>query len=549
MAPFDIPDQMPTVNTTPSSQRVWRAAVLVLVPVAFGFYAVSRGRDANWDLQNYHWYDAYALLDGRYDRDVAPAHTMSFLPPHLYVLWFLLGNALPARALAFIIGAVHSANLLLLYGLGLVTLPIERRLPREALALILATVGMCGGMSLGLLGTTFIDSVVTIGILASLLATIVSLPILTAGTAARAAWRAALAAVPAALAVSGKPTVATFALGIAVGLLLVEAPLPRRLWLFLWFGIGGTLTTAVCLGPWLAHVWAATGSPFYPDFARFFHSPFAGDGWNLDRWSLHGAREAFYYPFVFATDSARVAEVPFTDWRIAAAYVLVPAGLGIRLLRRASGCPPLAPGFAIVVATMAVGYVLWLAVFTYYRYAVTLELLAPLAIALVAMGLPLSWPMRSLLVGVIMLGLVATTRPADWGHLPWTTRLVEVSAPPIADPATATVLLSGQPIGYVVPSLPSPAAVIDLDMASWYGGNRAAWARLIGERLAMRSGPVYAVFFAGKETNMTAAAAPFGLRLDAARCRPMPTNLPSAGLPSVNALVLCPMERVAVPQR
>ena len=538
---------MPAVSAKPWSHRCWRAAVLVLVPVAFGLYAVGRGRDANWDLQNYHWYDAYALLDQRYDRDVAPAHTMSFLPPHLYVAWFLLGNALPAWALAFIIGAVQSANLLLLYGLGRVMLPIERRLHREAVALILAAVGMCGGMSLGLLGTTFVDSVVPIGILASLLATIISLPMLTTGAAAPAAWRAALAAVPAALAVTGKPTVATFAVGIAAGLLLVDAPWRRRLWLFLWFGIGGTLTTAVCLGPWLVHVWAATGSPFYPEFARFFHSPFAGTGWNLDRWNLHGAHEALYYPFVFATNSARVAEVPFTDWRIAAAYVLVPAALGVRLLRRASGWPPLVPGFGVVVATMAVGYVLWLGMFTYYRYAVTLELLAPLAIALAAMSLPLSWPARSLLVGAIMLALVATTRPADWGHLAWTERLVEVSAPPIADPATAMVLLSGQPIGYVVPSLPSAAAVINLDMAYWYGGNRDAWARLIGERLAMRAGAVYAIFFAGQETNTAAAATPFGLRLDAARCRPIASNLPSAGLPSVNSLVLCPMERVAVP--
>ena len=151
-------------------------------------------------------------------------------------------------------------------------------------------------------------------------AAIVWLPTLTTGAATQAAWRAALAAVPAALAVSGKPTVATFAVGLAAGLLLLDAPLRRRLWLFLWFGIGGTATTAACLGPWLAHVWAATGSPFYPDFARFFHSPFAGDGWNLDRWSTHGVREALAYPLVFATDSARVAEVPFTTTKSIARF-------------------------------------------------------------------------------------------------------------------------------------------------------------------------------------------------------------------------------------
>jgi hypothetical protein len=48
----------------------------------------------------------------------------------------------------------------------------------------------------------------------------------------------------------------------------------------------------VLLGPWLLHVWSATGDPFYPQSARFFHSPFAGDGWNLDRWSLRNWREA-----------------------------------------------------------------------------------------------------------------------------------------------------------------------------------------------------------------------------------------------------------------
>jgi hypothetical protein len=523
-------------------RRCWRAAVCVLVPVAFGLYAVGRGRDANWDLQNYHWYDAYALLDWRYDRDVAPAHTMSFLPPHLYVPWFVLGNALPARLLAFVVGAVHAANLLMLYGLGLVMLPIERRMHREAAALLLAFVGMCGGMSLGLLGTTFLDGVVTIGILASLLAVVASLPVLATGAPARAAWRAALAAVPAALAVTGKPTVATFAVGLAAGLLTVDAPLRRRLWVLMWFGVGGTLTTALCLGPWLLHVWNAIGSPFYPDFARLFGSPYAGDGWNLDRYALRSRREALSYPFVFARDSARVAEVPFVDWRIAAAYLIVPAALGLRLLRRASA-PPLAAGFGVLVATMAIGYALWLAMFAYYRYAVTLELLAPLAIALAMLALPLPRLARALMVGAVMLALVTTTRPADWGHLPWTKRLVEVSVPPIPDPATATILLSGLPIGYVVPSLPSAAAVINIDMAYWYGGNRDAWAALIRERLAARAGAVYAITFAGKEPEMARLAAPFGLAFAADGCAPVRSNLPSGGLPSVNTLSLCRLAR------
>jgi hypothetical protein len=177
---------------------------------------------------------------------------------------------------------------------------------------------------------------------------------------------------------------------------------------------------------------------------------------------------------------------------------------------------------------------------------VALELLAPLAITLAVMALSFSCPVRSVVIGGIMAGLVATTKPADWGRLPWSERFVEVSMPPIASPATATVLLIGQPISYVVPSLPSQVAVIDIEMAYWDGGNREAWARLIRARLASRSGPVYAIMFAGKEPEMGRLAAPFGLVLDAARCRPMPTNLPSAGLPAINTLSFCPLERATI---
>src|SRR5205823_4210488 len=166
-------------------------------------------------------------------------------------------------------------------------------------------------------------------------------PILIEAAPSRAAWNAALAAIPAALAVSGKLTVGCFAAGLAAGFLFLEAPLPRRLWLLLWFGVGGTIVAAIAVGPWLLHLWSATGDPFYPFFARFFHSPFAGDAWTFDRWRPRSLGEAVIYPFVMARDGTRVAEVPFTDFRFALAYLLVPLALGARLCRPSEERPPL----------------------------------------------------------------------------------------------------------------------------------------------------------------------------------------------------------------
>lgn len=524
----------------------WRAAIFLIVPLIFGLYSVYLGRDANWDLQNYHWYNPYALLNWRYDIDVAPAFGMSFFSPLGYVPWFLLGTILPARMLGFIIGAVQSGNLLLLYGLGLVMLPIDRRLPREAAALALASVGMCGGMSLGLLGTTFLDSIVTLGILGSLLSVIGALPVLTAAGGRQAAWRVALAAIPAALAISFKMAVAPFAVGLAAGFLVIKAPLHRRLWLLAWFGVGGALTTAVALGPWAVHLWGTTGAPFYPFYAHAFGSSFAGEAWSFERWLPRSLGEALYYPFVIAKHSERVAEVPFRDFRLAAAYVVVPVALCLRLVRPTSSRIPLPRGLAYLLVTMVVAYGLWLAMFSYYRYAVALELLAPLAVALAVLALPFSRPMQAVTIVAIMGFVVAKTRPADWGHLPWTERFVEVSVPPIASPQTAAVLLFGQPISYIVPSLPRQAAVIDIEMASWDGGNREAWAQLIRTRLTSRSGALYAITLTGKEQAMHEAAAAFGLDLDVAGCRPMATNLPSGGLPSVVSLSFCPVARARI---
>ena len=54
-------------------------------------YAWFAGEDINWDWRNYHEYNAFALINGRYDWDVAPAGIQTFLNPLAYVPAYLLG--------------------------------------------------------------------------------------------------------------------------------------------------------------------------------------------------------------------------------------------------------------------------------------------------------------------------------------------------------------------------------------------------------------------------------------------------------------------------
>lgn len=56
--------------------------------VLFGILSVMLGQDANWDLRNYHLYNAYAWLNDRLETDLAPAQMQSYFVPVLDVPYY-----------------------------------------------------------------------------------------------------------------------------------------------------------------------------------------------------------------------------------------------------------------------------------------------------------------------------------------------------------------------------------------------------------------------------------------------------------------------------
>src|SRR5438270_12031516 len=86
---------------------------------AFACVALLLGRDTNWDLRNYHFYNAYALLEGRLWRDLAPANAQAFLHPGLDVPFYLLVRS-PLNAWPRVVSVLQSfyAGLLALLALG-----------------------------------------------------------------------------------------------------------------------------------------------------------------------------------------------------------------------------------------------------------------------------------------------------------------------------------------------------------------------------------------------------------------------------------------------
>jgi hypothetical protein len=83
--------------------------------IAGALYTWVEGQDANWDWQNYHNYNVWAVLNDRYGTDVVPAGFQTYFSPVVYFPVYYLRLLLPALYGSLIIGAVHGLNLVLIY--------------------------------------------------------------------------------------------------------------------------------------------------------------------------------------------------------------------------------------------------------------------------------------------------------------------------------------------------------------------------------------------------------------------------------------------------
>ena len=154
---------LPLFPTHPAARRL-ALGFTILAPLLYGLLSLAMGQDANWDLRNYHWYNAFAFLNNRLDFDILPAQTPTFYNPTMDLPFYLLATRFPARLVGFLLGMVQGLNGVLLFALAYRLLRLENPLYRTLAAIAIAIVGLLGGGTLAELGTTFYDNVISLGI-------------------------------------------------------------------------------------------------------------------------------------------------------------------------------------------------------------------------------------------------------------------------------------------------------------------------------------------------------------------------------------------------
>ena len=438
------------------ANRAWQTSVLqtnVLVPIAIALgsllagaiYTWFVGEDVNWDWQNYHEYNVWAVINGRYGIDALPPGFQTYFNPTVYFPVYYLRHLLPPPYGLMIIGAVHGLNLLLIYFLIRVLLREAATASAIGASILIAAVGP---MTLSEVGTSFSDILTALPILAGCVL------ILSAdGSQHR---RYILAGLLIGAAVGLKLTNVVYALGAAAAVLAASRPLKATLCL----GIGGAIGAVVTGGAWSMMLWREMGNPVFPLFNAVFQSPELVPT-NIMDWQFlpHGLLDALAYPFYWLVGDNRSSEYPFRDARFAVATVLIVLGIGRGLVTRTDIFTRRDTQFLLF---FVVSYASWLAVFSIQRYAIVLELLcAPLIVLLIARCMagapgPASLRVPSVRMNAVMLAVALAialwSQPGDWFRRPWSNPYNPTISKSLEQPAA--YLLLDKPLAYIAPLLP-----------------------------------------------------------------------------------------------
>ena len=509
------------------SQNVFEWAAFALGPLIGVVVALAAGQETSWDFRNYHWYNAYSLLTLRYGQDILVGHHATYHNPGLDILYFLAGNALPPKLTLALLGALEGLNFSLLYLIARSVFAQFDVSSSRLVALTTAAIGFLGGMSFLLIATTYFDNVVSILVLASLRELLKLREIGQNGARRAPLAHGARTGIFIGAASAFKLAVIPFAIGVVAAALAMRSDSRKKVVLLVSLAAAASASFLVIGGPWMLHLWHATGNPLFPYFNNLFGSPLLASDSYQANFVPQSVWQALEFPFLFVADPQRTSDALFADYKVLIAYCVLLLSVPLMRLWRPAERPFTDEnGFRILVAFSAVSYVLWLAIFAIYRYIVILEMLAPVVVVAVVGSWPFGRRLRwAICIGLAIAALAGTTLSfGDRTRLG--SKLVEIGVPPIRSPASTLAILTGlQPVGFLIPSFPPEVSFIRID---GFLTSAAAPSLLRSDalaRIAAHEGDLFVLYDAGEAARMREALAAAGLAPLEETCRTVTNNL------------------------
>src|ERR1700730_3041503 len=136
-------------------------------------FALLIGQDVNWDQRNYHFYSVYAWFSGTTHYHIAPGQIQSWLNPLGYLPQYLAIRYLPPVFAGGLMGAAAGLNGGLLYAAARLVTEGPLWYVRTV-GILCVCVGFSGPLFISETGTTLIDNILSMNILAALVLVLAS---------------------------------------------------------------------------------------------------------------------------------------------------------------------------------------------------------------------------------------------------------------------------------------------------------------------------------------------------------------------------------------
>jgi hypothetical protein len=518
-------------------RRLGDALLLVAAIAAAAIAALVAGQDANWDLRNYHLYNPWAWLNGRYGFDLAPAQRQTFHNPLLDVPFYAMVAAdWNPRLISTVLAVPAGVALYFVVKLARLLIAHADRTARAVAIAGAAAIGVTGANGLALVGTTMNEWPV------AALVTVSTWLIVRDLASGDPRFRTLLLAGALMGCASGlKLPASTFAIGTAIALLARRDPVGATRDALV-FGIAVLAGVALALGPWMAFLYEHYQNPLFPYFNNVFESPLAAaESFRDPRFGPRSALQWLTFPFeLLEPPAGYVGELRYRDARFPALAALTLVGVIAHLARLARRHVPAAAGgetdrshrfFAIYVA---VSFVLWAMLHSIYRYLLPLELLTGIAIVLLlGTMLPRAIAACAVLAAVLV---VATTDAPSWGRVEFGSRFLEVSVPEVERNALV-VLTVDEPMAYALTAFPADARHVGIENNLVHAGVPSGMRERAAAIVAGHPGPIYELTILGHSTDVVLDA--YGLRRTPDGCVEVRSNLVQ-----MTRLWLCRVQRL-----
>jgi hypothetical protein len=508
--------------------------LFLLFSVLGGVVSLHLGKDWSWDLLNYHYYNAWALVHRRWDVDLFPAQSQTFFNPVLDLPFYFFANgSFPAAIVVFLAGLPAGFAGYLLWRLVCDTdvgAAAEPGRPDGVLRAGAWLLGMTGAAGLPQIGSTTGEWPVS----ALALAGVVVVFMWHQGRLdAKRAMAMAGAAAGAAAALKLTAVIPVLAISVALPVALSGQPWRKAGVMYCIYAISALVVFTLLDGPWMWKLYRDFGNPFFPYFNGIFHSPWIANESARDmRFVSRNFASIVSFPFLSAVVPNELrSEVPLRDPRLLLGVASALWMVGLWVVRGvADKISETARWGGFLGLAYLLMYVIGISFFGIYRYMIMLELLGALVL-LMAVKPWLNrapWIPRAAIIVTFLLVVRHLTLLPDWGRAEANGQRYFDNRLPTLPAQSLIVAVTGDPISYLVPQWPAHppvySAVTNLSSPSY----NTKLQDMIALRVAHHNGPVFILRERGDTSNVVQRVYDRnGLTVDGATCRAIDPPTPS----------------------